>query len=109
MWTIKDGKYVLRFGTTQLEIDPSNGARISALRVAGRDLLADAAQTGQEDNWGSTFWPSPQAWPWPPTDPQSIAAINSQPYEPLLQDSSLTLKSALNAAPLTLTVIKKFT
>lgn len=107
MWTINGSKYALSFGTTRLEIDASNGGRITALRVAGRDLLADSAATGQEDNWGSTFWPSPQAWPWPPTDPQSIAAINSDPYEVLSCDTSLTLRSALSAAPLTLIVTKK--
>ncbi|MEP7052152.1 MAG: hypothetical protein ABJB12_17440, partial [Pseudomonadota bacterium] len=33
MWTINAGKYQLSLGSTFLEIDPTNGARITALRV----------------------------------------------------------------------------
>lgn len=109
-WTMDSGKYSLTVRATYLEVDPANGARITALRVGGRtgrDLLADASVTGQEDNWGSTFWPSPQDWPWPPTDPASIAAINSQPYTATLAGDSLTLVSDLNASAPMLTVTKK--
>jgi hypothetical protein len=111
MWTMDGGDYALSFGSTYLEIDPNDGARVIALRVggsAGGDLIANAAVTGQADNWGSTFWPSPQTWPWPPTDPSSIAAINSQPYAVTRDADALTLTSALNPAAPTVSVIKKF-
>ena len=111
MWTTNGATYALTFGSVYLEIDPANGARITALRwggPAGLDLLADAASTGQEDNWGSTFWPSPQAWPWPPTASNSIDAINTLPYSVVSDRAALTLTSAVNSAPPTVSVIKKF-
>jgi hypothetical protein len=112
MWTMNGGSCVLTLGSTYLEIDPMNGARITALRVGGStggNLLADSVVTGQADNWGSTFWPSPQTWPWPPTDAGSINAINTLPYAVTSDATSLTLTSAVNASVPTLQVIKKFT
>jgi hypothetical protein len=108
-----DGKYSLAFGQTYLEIDPANGARVTALRVggaAGLDLILDSsvnAGTDNADNWGSTFWPAPQTWPWPPTDPNSIAAINSSPYAATVDATSLTLTSGVATTP-TVSVTKKF-
>ena len=113
MWTMNAGKYQLNLGSTFLEIDPANGARITALRVGGEtggNLVADATVTGEDDNWGSTFWPSPQTWPWPPTDLASIAAINTLPYVAVLNEAAntLTLTSSLNTAVPMLQVSKKF-
>ncbi len=113
MWTMSAGKYQLNLGSTFLEIDPVNGARITALRVggvSGQNLLADSTVTGQADNWGSTFWPSPQTWPWPPTDANSINAINTLPFTVAMDATAntLTLTSAVNAAVPKLQVIKKF-
>jgi hypothetical protein len=111
MWTMNAGRYQLTVGSTYLEIDPANGARMTALRVGnpgGKNLLADTTVTGQADNWGSTFWPSPQNWPWPPTDLRSIAAINSLPYAASLEGTTLTLTSSVNSAPPMLSVTKKF-
>ena len=111
MWTTNAGKYVLSLGSTYLELDPANGARMVALRVggaAGPNLLADSAVTGQDDNWGSTFWPSPQNWAWPPTEDGSINAVNSLPYVAVLEGDTLTLTSKVNSTPPTVSVIKKF-
>jgi len=60
------------------------------------------------DNWGSTFWPSPQNWTWPPTDEGSINAINTLPYTAVSDGLTLTLTSQLNATAPTVSVIKKF-
>jgi hypothetical protein len=111
MWTTNGGKYALTFDSTYLEIDPQNGARITALRVGGstgQDLLADSASTGELDNWGSTFWPSPQNWLWPPTDADSINAINTLPYAVGSDGITLTLTSSVNATLPSVSVIKKF-
>jgi peptidoglycan hydrolase-like protein with peptidoglycan-binding domain len=111
MWTMNGAKFALAFGSTHLEIDAENGARITALRVGGstgQNLLADSASTGELDNWGSTFWPSPQNWSWPPTESGSIDAINSLPYAAVSEGTSLTLTSGVNAAAPTVSVIKKF-
>jgi hypothetical protein len=113
MLTTTGGKYSLAFGQTFIEIDPSNGARITALRVGGAtgtDVILDStvnAGTTNADNWGSTFWPSPQTWPWPPTGSNSIEAINTSPYTAAMDASSLTLTSGLATTP-TVSVIKKF-
>jgi hypothetical protein len=111
MWTTDAGKYLLSMGSTFLELDPANGARMTALRVGGPtgpNLLADSAVTGQDDNWGSTFWPSPQNWAWPPTDAGSINAINTLPYTAISDGETLTLTSELNSTPPTVSVVKKF-
>jgi hypothetical protein len=108
------GKYSLAFGQTYIEIDPANGARITALRVGGAtgtDIILDQtvnAGTANADNWGSTFWPSPQSWPWPPTSATSIGAINTLPYTVVSDTSSVTMTSSLAGSP-TVSVIKKFT
>lgn len=111
MWTTDAGKYSLSLGSTYLELDPANGARMTALRVGGPtgpNLLADASVTGQDDNWGSTFWPSPQNWAWPPTDSGSIDAINTLPYAAVLSGDTLTLTGEVNSTAPMVSVTKKF-
>jgi hypothetical protein len=111
MWTTNGGKYSLSVGSTYLELDPANGARMTALRVGGStgpNLLADSETTGQADNWGSTFWPSPQNWAWPPTAPGSINAVNTLPYAVVSDAVTLTLTSQVNQSAPTVSVIKKF-
>ncbi len=111
IWTANGDKYSLTLGGTYLEIDTANGARMTALRIGGStgpNLLADSVTTGQTDNWGSTFWPSPQNWPWPPTDAGSIDAINSLPYTAVNDGQVLTLTSQVNSSAPAVSVIKKF-
>jgi hypothetical protein len=116
MLAMNGGKYSLSFGSTYVEIDPAYGARVTALRVggaAGSDLIASSAVTGDPDNWGSTFWPSPQSsWVYPPTLTTGIGAINSQAYTVASDATSVTLTSGnatLNSAgaPM-LSLTKKF-
>ncbi len=58
-------------------IDPSVGGRISSLRYKGRQLLFSKQDAENSNNWGSTFWLSPQQlWGWPP-----IAQHDSAPYQ----------------------------
>ena len=71
-------------------------------------MLADSDVTGQADNWGSTFWPSPQNWAWPPTDGGSINAINTLPYAVERDAQTLILTSQVNETAPTVSVIKKF-
>ena len=61
-----DGKLVLEFGSTYFEVTPAHGARITSLRQAGQELLRLTGASNYADAFGSTFWPSPQSWPWPP-------------------------------------------
>ncbi|HXK18996.1 MAG TPA: hypothetical protein VNG33_14390 [Polyangiaceae bacterium] len=61
-----DGTLVLEFGATYFEVTPAHGARITSLRHAGQELLKQSGASNYADAFGSTFWPSPQCWPWPP-------------------------------------------
>jgi hypothetical protein len=60
------GKLVLELGATYFEVTPGQGARITSLRQAGTELLWLKGASNYADARGSTFWPSPQTWPWPP-------------------------------------------
>jgi hypothetical protein len=59
------------------------------------------------DNSGSTFWPAPQTWPWPPTDAGSITNINDKPYTPSTDATSVTAVG-MNAAAVNIAVTKKY-
>ena len=108
MWTTNGSKYSLTLGSTSFEVDAMLGGRITSFKVGGKELLADAATTGLDDYWGSTFWPSPQSlFILPPTN-DSISNIDRNPYTPKLEGGVLTLTSALNIAAPKLVVTKKF-
>jgi hypothetical protein len=57
-----------------MEVNPVHGARICAFSLEGRNIL-----TGPEvdpENFGSTFWTSPQSdWEWPP-----VPEVDHRPY-----------------------------
>jgi hypothetical protein len=80
-----DGLWRLVFGEARLEVDPRLAGRITSLSLGQREVL-----TGPDvhaDNWGSSFWISPQdAWGWPPP-----AEIDTSPYESTLRGNLLEL------------------
>lgn len=84
----------LKLGELSLQVDPRVGGRIASLKHRGRELLFSSASADQGNNWGSTFWLSPQSlWGWPP-----IAAHDNEPYRVLtLDNSEVTLQSAASA------------
>jgi hypothetical protein len=90
--TQQDGKWRLCFGSTCLEVEARTGARISSYRLDGDEVL-----TGPEvnpDNWGSTFWPSPQsAWGWPPP-----SEIDTAEYRVAIDGNVLVLSGATVAS-----------
>jgi hypothetical protein len=97
----RDGKYVLELGDLSFEVDPQVGGRITRFALAGRDALATAAV--HAENWGSTFWPSPQSgWGWPPP-----AEIDSAPYQASIDGDAIVLEGAISSA-LGLRVTKRF-
>ena len=60
---------------------PQLGGRVENLYFDEQPLMTD--QTVHPDNWGSTFWPSPQsAWGWPP-----LAVLDSCAYKIIRQSS----------------------
>lgn len=97
----REQKFVFEFGDTYFEVDPALGGRITSWKLAGAELLTGADVDPQ--NFGSTFWPSPQsAWDWPPP-----AEIDHLPYEGGLSGATVTLKSGVYP-PLGLAVKKAF-
>ncbi len=99
-----EGKLVLEFGSTFFEVDPAHGARITSLRHAGQELLSLTGAPNYADAVGSTFWPSPQSWPWPPP-----AEIDSLPYTASVDDRGVIALSGQPNAATGLQVSKRFT
>jgi len=80
----------IQSGDICLQVDPAHGARISSLKLADNELLFTASDAQANNNWGSTFWLSPQSlWGWPP-----VAAHDSEPYKVLsFTERSVKLQS----------------
>lgn len=80
-------KGILTVAEQTLEVDAENGGKIKALIIDGKNFL-----TGPEinaDNWGSTFWTSPQsAWGWPPAK-----EINQNAYQVEYTDGLIKMTS----------------
>jgi hypothetical protein len=98
---VEGGRHVLAWDDVRVEIDAASGARVTALRLGGRDLLTGpAADAG---NYGSTFWPSPQsAWGWPP-----LPEIDHGPYRAEVEPAAIVMRSATSAT-LAVAVEKRF-
>lgn len=85
----RSGKYVFELDDTLFEVSPEHGGRITRFELDGVNVLSGPEQN--RDNWGSTFWPSPQAaWGWPPTP-----ALDKEPYTAKVEGSTLVLQSAV--------------
>jgi uncharacterized protein DUF4380 len=99
--TLEGGRHVLAWDDVRLEIDAATGARVTALRLGGRNLLSEpAADAG---NFGSTFWPSPQsAWGWPP-----VAEIDHAPFRVDVEPTAIAMRSAISPV-LGVSVEKRF-
>ncbi|GAB2505515.1 DUF4380 domain-containing protein [Microbulbifer agarilyticus] len=75
-----------------LALDPNHGGRITEFRYGEHDLL-EIPQPGT-NNFGSTFWLSPQAlWEWPP-----IPEHDSAPYAVVEQSSESATVTSASAA-----------
>ncbi len=87
---------VVTAGAVTMTIAPDLGARILSFSLDGKNILLEAAAvagTENANNFGATFWPSPQsAWGWPP-----IAAIDCEPYAVSRENGRLVLRSAIGA------------
>lgn len=71
-----------------LEVDANVGGRVVEFSRGGRNALFSIDEAGGE-NWGSTFWTSPQsAWNWPPP-----AEIDREAYRVVDGGSVVSLKS----------------
>ncbi len=100
--TVNGTVYTFTFGDTVFAVDAAKAGRIVTFSLAGRNILT-AAKHSQDNNWGSTFWPSPQSdWGWPPP-----AELDPGAYTPSLSGATLSLVSRTSAA-LGLAVTKQF-
>lgn len=97
------GKLVLELGSTYFEVTPAHGARITSLRQEGQELLTLEGAENFPDALGSTFWPSPQSWEWPPP-----AELDSEPYTATVDASGVISTQSAPHAGTSLRVSKKF-
>jgi hypothetical protein len=85
----------------RLVVDPLVGGRVTSFRLGDFELLSGPAVDA--DNYGSTFWTSPQSdWGWPPP-----VEIDRGPYAVDLGEDTLTLTGAVHGG-LGVRVVKRF-
>lgn len=78
---------LLEHAGLSVRIDPQKGGRIISFARDGRELLTQEAV--HPNNYGSTFWDSPQTvWGWPPR-----ACLDSEPYAVREEGGALVLES----------------
>ncbi len=81
----------LQRGELRLQVDPGTGGRVSSVTLGEKELVFGASEKHPDNNnWGSTFWLSPQSlWGWPP-----VVAHDALPYRVLSFDAhSVSLES----------------
>lgn len=90
-----DNNYTITSGKCVMTVDSEHGGKVISLKCDGKELLAQHQQKSEHvrfenpNDFGSTFWPSPQyEWNWPP-----IATYDNKPYSAKQDKSSLTLVS----------------
>jgi len=83
--TVDGTTYSLQIGNVTFSVNGSVGGRVTTFAIGGANVL-----TGPDvnpDNYGSTFWPAPQAlWNWPPPSP-----IDKDPYAGQIVDDEIVL------------------
>jgi hypothetical protein len=73
------------FGETEFWVEPRIGARTRVFAHKGKNILT--GPDANPENYGSTFWTSPQSdWDWPPP-----VEIDSAPYEVSVESDGFTL------------------
>jgi hypothetical protein len=79
------------FEDTQFVVDAAKAGRIVSFSLAGQNILT-APKNAEDNNWGSTFWTSPQSdWNWPPP-----VAIDPGPHTARVVGDSLVVESAVD-------------
>jgi len=83
-------RYALQVGHSRMEIDAANGGRIVSLKYDSTEVLS---QLNFPNQYGSTFWTSPQKeWSWPPVFEHDMA-----PYEVTDLQDAYVMTSPLSA------------
>lgn len=100
--TLDGSIYTFTLGETVFAVDAAKAGRVVEFSLAGRNILT-AARGPADNNWGSTFWTSPQSdWGWPPPE-----EIDSAPCRAELSGATLALAGE-TARTLGLAVSKRF-
>jgi len=85
----EEKRYAVNVGNVKMEIDANNGARIVSLKLDTTEILS---QRNIPNQYGSTFWTSPQKeWNWPPVREHDMA-----PYEVTLDGKAIIMTSSLS-------------
>lgn len=92
--------YTLKVGEVTMVVDAANGARITSYRLGETEILS---QIDVPNQYGSTFWTSPQKeWNWPPVREHDMAA-----YEVKEEGGAIVMTSQLSEK-LPMRIVKKF-
>jgi len=96
---LKDGNYYFQVANVYFEVDPSFGARISSFKIDDQEIL----YTNRSNNWGATFWQSPQSeWGWPPS-----VELDQDPYTGGISGNEVILRSSVDATTNSKLIFKK--
>ncbi|MGA7719725.1 MAG: DUF4380 domain-containing protein [Ignavibacteriaceae bacterium] len=88
--TTKNGSYIINTGNKNMTFDPKEGGRITSFKLDDYEFLTD--KNVHPDNYGSTFWPSPQSnWNWPPP-----AVLDNEPYQVEYKGKSIVATSGID-------------
>jgi len=99
--TLVGGNYLFSFDGYVFEVSPAKGGRVITFSLDGKNILT--GPSANPDNYGSTFWPSPQsAWNWPPP-----AEIDRGAFTATVDGDALVLQSQPSAT-VKLSVTKRF-
>jgi hypothetical protein len=80
-------KYFINCANMYFEVDSARGARISSFMLDNNEIMY--VDFNKTDMAGSTFWQSPQTWPWPPA-----VNLDSKPYKTFPLQDKLVFKGA---------------
>jgi hypothetical protein len=87
---IEQDVYRFSFANVEMVVSAQTGGRILDLKIGDINLLTGPDVNAQ--NYGSTFWPSPQStWGWPPP-----TTLDSEPYEVKSTDKKLSMISGVD-------------
>lgn len=87
--------FTIKSGDCTMTVDGDRGGKVISLKCGEAELIAQHKEKTERmrfenpNDYGSTFWPSPQSnWNWPP-----IATYDSKPYKATKNANSVTLVS----------------
>jgi hypothetical protein len=100
--TVQGSIYTFTFADTVFSVDVAKAGRVASFSLGGKNVLT-VPKSREDNNWGSTFWCSPQSdWNWPPP-----AEMDPNPYVARVEGATLVLAGATIPA-LGLAVTKRF-